>query len=167
MTLYLVRFSSGADDTLGILFLNGEAFCFTLEDEWRSEKVAGETRIPDGEYEIELRQYGGFHNRYKERFGTKFHKGMLELKHVPGFTDILIHCGNNEEHTAGCILVGDTVDINRDTNGYLGRSTEAYLALYEEVINAIQAGEDVEIIVTDDVTEILNGSKRTLEPAEK
>lgn len=151
MTLYLVRFSGGDDDTLGILFVNGKAFCFTLEDEWRAEKVAGETRIPEGTYDIELRQHGGFHQRYQKRFGQKFHKGMLEIKHVPNFTNILIHCGNHDEHTAGCILVGDNADINRETNGYLGKSTEAYLALYEEVIKAIQAGEDVKIVVTSNL----------------
>ena len=32
-----------------------------------------------------------------------------QIMDVPGFTDILIHCGNTHEHTSGCILVGDSL----------------------------------------------------------
>ena len=59
MNLYVLRFSSQKDSTSGLLFnvvdnkLN--FLCYTLEDEKRDEKIAGETRIPEGEYEILFR----------------------------------------------------------------------------------------------------------------
>ena len=70
---YLVkRFSGQADSTLGLLFERGDVddnwLCFTLEDEHRDVKVAGETRIPDGVYPLKIRTHGGFHTKYKEKY---------------------------------------------------------------------------------------------------
>ena len=64
MELEVLRFSSLKDSTNGLLFdvTKDRVFlCYTLEDEFRSTKKYGETRIPDGEYKIELRTEGGFH----------------------------------------------------------------------------------------------------------
>ena len=71
-SLEVLRYSSGADSTLGILSEIGpegrEFLGYTLEDEWREEKVSAETRIPEGTYEIKLRTTGGFHSRYLSKF---------------------------------------------------------------------------------------------------
>ena len=63
MKLEVLRFSSLKDSTNGLLFDITEKrtfLCYTLEDEFRSEKIVGETRIPDGEYKIELRTVGAY-----------------------------------------------------------------------------------------------------------
>jgi len=41
--------------------VDGQFVCFGLEDEYREDKVAGETRIPSGTYQVALRKEGGFH----------------------------------------------------------------------------------------------------------
>jgi hypothetical protein len=138
VNLKLVRFSSGVDSTLGALYVGGKFSCFVLEDERRDVKVPGETRIPAGTYDIRLRGWGGFHNRYMHRFD--FHEGMLELVGVPGFTDILIHCGNTDKDTAGCLLLGDGVHENVTTPGYLTGSETAYRRVYPSVALAIKNG---------------------------
>ena len=110
MKLEVIRFSSQNDSTLGLLFdvTNGRKFlCFTLEDEDRETKVMSETRIPAGIYELKLRTTGGFHSRYSKKYGS-WHKGMIHVQNVPNFRYILWHTGNNDEHTAGCLLLGDT-----------------------------------------------------------
>ena len=111
MQLEVLRFSSQKDSTHGLLFENtdiGRKFlCYTLEDEARALKVKGETRIPAGVYKIELRAEGGFHSRYAKKY-PGIHQGMLHVTDVPGFEWILIHTGNTDEHTAGCLLVGDS-----------------------------------------------------------
>ena len=56
MKLELKRFSGQSDTTLGLMFVDGEFECFTLEDEYRAEKVKGETRIPAGTYKVEKRE---------------------------------------------------------------------------------------------------------------
>ena len=53
MKLEVIRFNKGKDSTNGLLFdvTNERKFlCYTLEDESRTEKVRGETCIPEGEY---------------------------------------------------------------------------------------------------------------------
>ena len=90
MKLDVIRFQYGADATNSLLFIDGEFECYGLEDEYRDVKVMHETCIPEGEYKIELRTEGGFHSRYVAKYGD-FHKGMLWLQDVPGFTYILIH----------------------------------------------------------------------------
>src|SRR6056300_888421 len=121
MELEVLRFSSQKDSTNGILFdvTEGRKFLsYTLEDEYRKEKVAGETRIPAGTYKITLRTTGGFHGRYEKKYGA-MHKGMLWVRDVPGFEYILIHTGNTDEHTSGCLLTGLTSDSNK---GFIGQS---------------------------------------------
>ncbi len=152
MKLEVLRFSSQQDSTSGILFdvTNGREFlCYTLEDEDRTEKVAGETRVPSGTYAVTLRKEGGFHERYAHRF-KDIHLGMLWVRDVPGFEYILVHCGNTDEHTAGCLLVGETQESNlKKSNGFIGRSTQAYFDLYPRVAQAIESGEEVTITYTD------------------
>jgi len=127
----MLRIKSNNDATLSILSIDGQFECFGLEDEHREEKVVHETRIPAGTYEIKLKKHGGFHQRYSQRF-SQFHMGMLHLQDVPGFNDILIHVGNTDDDTSGCILVGN----NGNTAGnYLTvtSSTVAYAQVYEKV----------------------------------
>ena len=141
MKLKVLRFSSQEDSTSGLLFLEGkkglEFLCYTLEDESRDLKIKGETRVPAGIYKVELRTKGGFHERYKKRF-RDIHKGMLHITNVPGFEYILIHTGNTDEHTAGCLLVGDSQENNKIIkDGFIGKSTNAYKRIYPDISRAV------------------------------
>lgn len=152
MELEALRISSQKDSTSGILFkiVNGVRYfmCYTLEDERRDKKVYGETRIPAGTYEIKLRTEGGFHKKYCNRYG--FHVGMLHIVNVPGFEHILIHSGNTDEHTAGCLLVGNDQKSNvKHSNGFVGASRDAYEDVYPEISEAILNGEKVTITYID------------------
>jgi hypothetical protein len=148
MKLRVVRFSSEEDSTNGLLFdvTDGVKFlCYTLEDEHREEKIMSETRIPNGTYQITLRKVGGFHSRYTNRF-PDIHKGMLWVRDVENFEYILIHCGNNDDHTAGCLLVGDTQVNNQiKKDGYIGKSTQAYTRIYPPIAKALEDGKEVTI----------------------
>tara|TARA_R110001599_G_scaffold46850_1_gene136729 strand:- start:21213 stop:21674 length:462 start_codon:yes stop_codon:yes gene_type:complete len=141
MKLQVLRFSSESDSTNGLLFdvTEGVKFlAYTLEDEKRDEKVMSETRIPAGTYEVKLRTEGGHHNKYSSRYGS-MHKGMLWLQDVPNFKWILIHCGNTDEHTAGCLLVGDSQENNQiKENGFIGSSSNAYKRIYPSIAEAIE-----------------------------
>lgn len=153
MELEVLRFSSEDDSTNGLLFdiSNGERkfLCYTLEDEHRDVKVMSETRVPAGTYEITLRTVGGFHSRYVKKYG-EMHKGMLWVRDVPGFEYILIHTGNTDEHTAGCLLLGDTQQTNFDwSDGFVGRSGIAYKRVYPSIAKALVQGEKVTITYID------------------
>ena len=153
MKLDVVRTQYGEEATNGELWIDGVWECYTLEDEVRDgPKVYGETAIPVGEYEIKLRTVGGFHTRTKnhydkkEGFGFGWHQGMLWLQSVPGFQFILIHPGNDQHDTLGCLLVGQTqADLDKNEDGFIGRSRAAYEALYPKVRDALLSGEKVTI----------------------
>ena len=147
MKLEVIRFSSGTDSTNGILIdkTNNKFLAYTLEDEYRDEKKFGETRIPEGTYKLGLRKVGGYHTKYSKCF-SDIHIGMLHVLDVPNFEYILIHCGNTDEHTAGCLLVGDSQENNQITkDGFIGKSTQAYKRIYPDIANAIDCGEEVTI----------------------
>lgn len=146
MEVDILRFSSQKHDTLGAFKIDGSFACFSLEDEERTLKVYGETRIPEGRYKLGLRKVGGFHSRYSKRF-PKFHVGMLQILDVPGFEYVLIHIGNDEDDTAGCILVGNTAIQNVTRKGFIGESTKAYERIYKKIVAPMLRGKDVFINV--------------------
>lgn len=143
MELLLQRKSESNEWTQGELSIDGVFECYTLEDQSQVKKVMSETRIPAGRYEIKLRTEGGHHARYKTKF-PELHKGMFWLQDVPGFQWILIHIGNVDDDSAGCVLVGRTFK-----NGKIYSSTIAYKALYRKVIKAFDRNEKVFITIKD------------------
>lgn len=143
MKLKLYRYGSTDQSTGGALSINGQFHCHTCEDEKRTIKLYGETRIPSGRYRIKLRIEGGMNERYKIIYPR--HRGMLWLQNVVGFKWIYIHPGRHEWHTDGCILVGYTA---LSKGGFdLDRDKEAYNNLYAMVIDAIDKGEQIFIDV--------------------
>ena len=154
MKLVVKRFADNSDTTLGILYINGVFECFTVEDEERATKVKGETLIPNGIYSVGLRKEGGYHSKYSEKYGS-MHKGMLAIFNADNwkicqdgmeFQYILIHTGNTEKHTMGCLLVNDAVSGKTFTGS---SSVDAYKAFYPKVSKAIEEGESVTIEYID------------------
>ena len=148
MKLTVVRTQFGTDATNGMLFVDGIFECYTLEDQYQAVKVMHETCIPEGTYNIEFRRTGGFHEKYKKRYGNA-HYGMLHLQDVPNFTYILIHAGNTDEHTSGCLIVGETQqDLDISDDGFIGHSGKAYSKLYNKVSKDLLLGKSVSIEYT-------------------
>jgi len=157
MKLTVVRTQFGTDATNGILLVDGIFECFTLEDQYQAVKVMHETCIPEGTYDIKFRTVGGFHEKYKKKYQNA-HYGMLHLQDVPNFTYILIHGGNTDEHTSGCLIVGETqqdLDISKD--GFISRSQIAYKKLYRKVANVLLQGKPVSIEYTT-IDKLLNNT---------
>jgi hypothetical protein len=152
--LDLQRYAEGDESCLGILFERRghdlEFLGFTLEDIPREKKIAGITGIPAGTYQIKLRKEGGFHAEYSRsgHWAHDIHKGMLWLQDVPGFEHILLHPGNRDDDTKGCILVGDSASQNITEEGSIGSSRNAYRRIYPPIAAALEAGELVIITVS-------------------
>ena len=148
MKLQVVRTQLGKDATNGLLFIDGIFECYTLEDQYQAVKVMHETCIPEGTYDIEFRKTGGFHAKYSERYKNA-HYGMLHVQDVPNFTYILIHTGNTDEHTSGCLIVGETQqDLEVSKDGFIGSSTLAYKKMYAKVAGQLLQGKKVTIEYT-------------------
>ena len=75
---------------------------------------------------------------------------MLWVRDVPNFEYILIHTGNTDEHTAGCLLLGDSQQANfGNSDGFVGSSTQAYKRVYPAIAKALEEGESVSITYTN------------------
>ena len=140
MKFILQRFSDNRDSTLGILLKvldtnQGPRPVFqsyTLEDEYRDEKVMKETRIPAGTYQVDIQQTDTpLTLKYQAKY--PWFKKHLEIKKVPGFTGVYLHIGNFDADSAGCILVGDNADNNIIGPGSISNSTASFKRFYESV----------------------------------
>ncbi len=139
MILELKRYKLTNESTIGRLYVDGIFQCYTLEDRYRpgQPKVAGETCIPCGTYEIVINESP----RFSKIAGHPVF--MPRLLDVLGFLGILIHVGNRKEDTDGCILVGNTVGTD-----VIGESKLAYAALFSKLQDALGRGEKISIKVT-------------------
>ena len=133
MIVKIVRTFPNEKQTLGKLFIINESIiefdCHTLELTWKDNKK-DVSCIPVGTYRMK--------RRFSDKYGQHWH-----ILDVPGRDMILIHFGNFNKDTRGCVLVGmGLADINKD--GYLD-VTESKVAL--ERINEILTGDEYELII--------------------
>lgn len=141
MKLTLKRINKTEKYTEGILYINGERFCSTIEDtdrgltnemsitEIQSKKVYGETAIPKGTYQITLDVVSP---KFKDRSWATFCEGKLpRLLDVPGFEGVLIHVGNEASNSLGCLLVGQ-----KTKDGWVSNSTQTFKNLYYKLKQA-------------------------------
>lgn len=146
MRIDVKRTFMDAKKTTGELYVDGHYLCHTLEDLVRLDdpttsqdeaaKVWGETAIPAGTYTVIVNH------------SARFKKLMPRLLDVPGFTGILIHGGNTEADTLGCILVGFKLNENHHITP--GTSRIAYDRVFEKISKALELGEEVAICLTNE-----------------
>lgn len=86
------RVCTGNDGTFGVLLYEGKPLCVTLENVWRNNERRVSC-IPRGIYTA-------------EEFSGQKYKDVWEIKGVKNRSAILIHWGNLETDTDGCVLVG-------------------------------------------------------------
>ena len=132
--LRLLRYYDSGRSTAGLLFINGEFACHTLENPWKGNQRRVSC-VPEGKYRLALRTEGGWGDRAKEKF-PDMHKGMIELQDVPDRTFILMHWGNYPKDTEGCVLLGKTAGVDM-----VGSSVETYEKVYPKIADAILCGE--------------------------
>lgn len=106
--LILKRVATNDDGTWGVLIENDQPFVVTLEDPWLDNKV-NVSCIPQGTYSCK--------RTISPRFGEVF-----EIQDVEGRTHILVHKGNTEDDTMGCILLGERFDYINDKPAILQSS---------------------------------------------
>ena len=106
MKLKVIREVKNDICTIGSLYINGEFFCYTLEDKDRglkqtdsllfiqTKKIFGLTAIPSGTYKLIVNQ------------SPKFKRMLPRILDIKGFDGVLIHRGNTADHSLGCILIG-------------------------------------------------------------
>ena len=107
--------------TIGKMYIDGEYFCDVLEDRVRDlenqVKVPNKTAIPYGTYEITLDVKSTKYSDFNKYPWAKDYNGYLpRLTNVPLFLGILIHPGNTEHDSSGCLLVGENKVVGKVIN---------------------------------------------------
>ena len=129
--LHLKRFLQTPNSTAGVLTHGDKFLGFVIEDGKREYKEPGKTRIPEGVYMCTKRAYGRFYTAYNGRWG---HSWVIELNQVANFEAILIHIGNTPADTRGCLLLNDSIHLNREVNEWHGgESTYCYKRFYDYI----------------------------------
>lgn len=148
LKLLLKRIPNLPNYTIGKLYIDGDYFCDTLEDvdrgldqnmtedEISSKKVYGKTAIPKGTYHINM-------NTVSPKFCKKVWAipwgGIVpRLQNVPGFEGVLIHPGNTDKDTSGCILVG-----RNTVKGQVTSSQDTY----HKLMNILTKHKDIQITI--------------------
>jgi len=158
MKLLLHRQFGSENDTLGRLYYRDHnqnvKYVYTLEDEYREKKVPGETRIAEGFYDLGVKRAGKFYDMYAKSsvkeivdFTKKY--GVMEILNVSNFEAILIHTGNQDTDTQGCLLVGDMTNNNSLVRGYITDSMKAYARLLQAIEFYLDKGETIRLEIVD------------------
>jgi hypothetical protein len=142
MKLELKRIALKPNYTIGKLFINGTYYCDTIEDKVIDlnkngkfddglSKVMHQTAIPYGTFKVVV------------NYSPKFKRELPRLLDVPYFEGILIHNGNDQNSSSGCIIVGENKTVGKVTN-----STFYMNNLTARIKDAQNKGETITITIS-------------------
>lgn len=139
--------------TIGSMEINADVFCDTLEDtdrgltssmsleEIAEKKVYGQTAIPCGHYRVDMDTVSPKYSKIE--FYQKTCDGKLpRLVGVPGYSGVLIHCGNTAADTDGCIIIGENKAVGKVLN-----SRATFTRFIKRLQAAHDAGEEIWITI--------------------
>lgn len=153
MDIQIKRIAKKPTYTISKWYVNGQYFCDGIEDtdrglsddmplsDIRRIKVAGKTAIPTGKYQVTL-------NIKSPKYSQKgFYMGfcggyMPRLLKVKGFEGILIHSGNSERDTEGCLICGQNKVVGKVIN-----SLETWKKLYQMMKEADDKNEIITVTI--------------------
>lgn len=136
MNIKVERIYNNSNYCISHIYANDVYVCDGIEDtdrglnknmplsEIKKKKVYAKTAIPVGKYQLTINVISPKFS--KKEYYVKFCGAkMPRVLDVPGFDGILIHRGNSEKDSAGCLIVGYNTIKGKVTN-----SSEAFEKLY-------------------------------------
>ncbi|EDP5380864.1 hypothetical protein GIT87_07680 [Campylobacter jejuni] len=130
------------DDEEKILFE-----CFALEEDKEGLESGKDLRIPEGNYNLKRHTPSRFENTLRS-ITKKDDDTMINVYNdeVPASRAILIHWGNTDKDTQGCILLGLTKDNNNES---VGQSRQACKEFYDLMHG--KNLEDIKLEITNEL----------------
>ncbi|EQA6930631.1 DUF5675 family protein [Campylobacter jejuni] len=130
------------DDEEKILFE-----CFSLEEDKEGLESGKDLRISDGVYNLKRHSPSRFENTLRS-ITKKDDDIMINVYNdeVPASRAILIHWGNTDKDTQGCILLGLTKDNNNES---IGQSRQACKEFYDLMHG--KNLEDIKLEITNEL----------------
>ncbi|AMP65611.1 hypothetical protein FDN68_07275 [Campylobacter jejuni] len=120
--------------------------CFSLEEDKEGLESGKDLRIPTGVYNLRRHSPSRFENTLRSI--TKKDDTMINVYNddVPSSRAILIHWGNTDKDTQGCILLGLTKDNNNES---VGQSRQACKEFYDLMHG--KNLEDIKLEITNEL----------------
>lgn len=161
------RYKFTPDWSIGRIKVKEKPVGFSIEDEIRQVKLHGETAIPFGAYKLGFRQSPKFSDKFwwsdsqkilvpKSKLQACKHikdlrpHDLIWLLDVPNFQYVLIHWGNFDDDTEGCLIVGSAIGFMRNKFGEMKEavinSQFFYKTFYEMVYPIIKEGNQTILI---------------------
>lgn len=106
MIAKIIRIERGKNETIGVLTINGDILCYTLELA-NNNNERNISCIPLGSYVCK--------RVTSHKFGNTF-----EITGVEGRDNIMIHKGNTWNDTTGCVILGNVVGWLNNDRAMLG-----------------------------------------------
>lgn len=146
--LIVLRYTDDGKTTLGLLYVDGRFFAYTLEDTHRDEKISGNTRIPEGRYPLSFNpNLTELTQRYRNRFPWfEYH---IEIQNIPNYDLVYIHIGNTHQDTRGCILLADGVNA-ASAEKMVTHSQKAYERFYQSIYPRVHSNSPLSIRILNE-----------------
>ncbi|EAM0531363.1 hypothetical protein D3O42_00825 [Campylobacter jejuni] len=121
--------------------------CFSLEEDKEGLESGKDLRIPEGNYNLKRHSPSRFENTLRS-ITKKDDDTMINVYNddVPSSRAILIHWGNTDKDTQGCILLGLTKDNNNES---VGQSRLACKEFYDLMYG--KNLEDIKLEITNEL----------------
>ncbi|EAL8399322.1 hypothetical protein DYF99_04000 [Campylobacter coli] len=121
--------------------------CFSLEEDKEGLQSGKDLRIPEGNYNLKRHSPSRFENTLRS-ITKKDDDTMINVYNdeVPASRAILIHWGNTDKDTQGCILLGLSKDNNNES---IGKSRQACKEFYDLVYG--KNLEDIKLEITNEL----------------
>ncbi|EAJ4584011.1 hypothetical protein DCV17_00320 [Campylobacter jejuni] len=121
--------------------------CFALEEDKEGLESGKDLRIPEGNYNLKRHSPSRFENTLRS-ITKKDDDTMINVYNddVPSSRAILIHWGNTDKDTQGCILLGLTKDNNNES---VGQSRQACKEFYDLMHG--KNLEDIKLEITNEL----------------
>lgn len=155
--LKVKRYIFNKDWTISKILVQDKLDGYAVEDEIReTNKVHGETAISYGTYLLGYRQSPKFSSSYLWSDSTNMlilpkdkanypkitdwkNHDLIWIKDVPEFQYILLHWGNTDDDTEGCLIVGKYLGAVNGQEGVV-QSRVYYKDLYQRIYPLIKKG---------------------------
>lgn len=134
MTLVKVeRFLHLTDCEIARVFINGEHYCYSVEDISRTTKNENQKSIPDGIYDL------GTTAAREIKISSIYKHEMLTIVGIPQMENTLFHFGFLVSPTTHFFILGDKIGLVKGKEGLLS-SKATYFQFHRLVFEKIKLG---------------------------
>ena len=131
MILEIVRLEENFEfGTFGVLKINKELFCFTLEPK-DEENASNISSIPAQQYEC-------------RRYNSRKFPDTWQIMNVPARNNVLFHSGNVASQTQGCILLAQHLGKLQDNRAILNSG-----ATFQSFMNTTAESAELHLTITE------------------